>query len=79
MIMLCILPLIPLSTRFFSKVDIFTCYLLHFYSISILQLTANETLIQLNAYAKAGQIIQEVFSSLRTVLSLNGGKFEQKR
>ncbi|CAF3237549.1 unnamed protein product [Rotaria sp. Silwood2] len=30
-------------------------------------------------YSKAGQIAQEVFSSLRTVLSLNGSKFEQKR
>ncbi|CAF1397738.1 unnamed protein product [Rotaria sordida] len=33
---------------------------------------------ELNAYAKAGQIVQEVFNSLRTVLSLNGANFEQK-
>ncbi|CAF0968271.1 unnamed protein product [Rotaria sordida] len=34
---------------------------------------------ELNTYSKAGRIVQEVFSSLRTVLSLNGSKFEQKR
>ncbi|CAF1435207.1 unnamed protein product [Rotaria sordida] len=34
---------------------------------------------ELMTYSKAGQIVQEVFSSLRTVLSLNGSKFEQKR
>ncbi|CAF1343363.1 unnamed protein product [Rotaria sordida] len=34
---------------------------------------------ELMTYSKAGQIAQEVFSSLRTVLSLNGSKFEQKR
>ncbi|CAF4210088.1 unnamed protein product [Rotaria sp. Silwood2] len=34
---------------------------------------------ELRAYAKAGQIVQEVFSSFRTVLSFNGGKYEQKR
>ena len=33
---------------------------------------------ELRTYAKAGQIAQEVFSSLRTVLSLNGGKSEQQ-
>ncbi|CAF3374097.1 unnamed protein product [Rotaria sp. Silwood1] len=31
------------------------------------------------AYSKAGHIVQEVFSSLRTVLSFNGIKFEQKQ
>ncbi|CAF4958786.1 unnamed protein product [Rotaria sp. Silwood1] len=30
-------------------------------------------------YSKAGEIVQEVFSSLRTVLSLNGEKLEEKR
>ncbi|CAF3236410.1 unnamed protein product [Rotaria sp. Silwood2] len=34
---------------------------------------------ELKTYAKAGQIVQEVFSSLRTVLSLNGTNFEQNR
>lgn len=34
---------------------------------------------ELNAYSKAGQIAQEVFSSFRTVLSMNGGSFEQRR
>ncbi|CAF1318246.1 unnamed protein product [Rotaria sordida] len=43
------------------------------------QLTAKEAMNELMTYSKAGQIVQEVFSSLRTVLSLNGSKFEQKR
>ncbi|CAF1421742.1 unnamed protein product, partial [Rotaria sordida] len=30
-------------------------------------------------YSKAGEVVQEVFSSLRTVLSLNGEKVEEKR
>jgi hypothetical protein len=34
---------------------------------------------ELNTYSRAGQIVQEVFGSLRTVLSLNGGLFEQNR
>ncbi|CAF2124172.1 unnamed protein product, partial [Rotaria magnacalcarata] len=42
-------------------------------------MTANEEIKTLNAYSKAGHIVQEVFSSLRTVLSLNGSKFEKKR
>ncbi|CAF4373928.1 unnamed protein product, partial [Rotaria socialis] len=33
------------------------------------QLTANETVYELKTYAKTGQIVQEFFSSLRTVLS----------
>ncbi len=33
----------------------------------------------LNSYSKAGQIAEEVFSSIRTVLSLNGSKFEKNR
>ncbi|CAF1113459.1 unnamed protein product [Rotaria sordida] len=40
---------------------------------------AHEAMKELNTYSKAGRIVQEVFSSLRTVLSLNGSKFEQKR
>ncbi|CAF1469718.1 unnamed protein product, partial [Rotaria sordida] len=43
------------------------------------KVSAKETMNELMTYAKAGQIVQEVFSSLRTVLSLNGSKFEQKR
>ncbi|CAF4958938.1 unnamed protein product, partial [Rotaria sp. Silwood1] len=43
------------------------------------KLTAKEAMNELKTYSKAGQIVQEVFSSLRTVLSLNGAKFEQRR
>ncbi|CAF4926687.1 unnamed protein product [Rotaria sp. Silwood1] len=43
------------------------------------KLTNKETKNELASYAKAGQIVQEVFSSIRTVLSLNGGKFELER
>ncbi|UJR29571.1 hypothetical protein I4U23_010788 [Adineta vaga] len=39
---------------------------------------ANETDNELTTYARAGKIVQEVFSSLRTVHSFNGGQFEQK-
>ncbi|CAF1393900.1 unnamed protein product [Adineta steineri] len=47
---------------------------------SILQrIIAVEEMNVLNSYSKAGQIAEEVFSSLRTVHSLNGAKFEQKR
>ncbi|CAF4187482.1 unnamed protein product, partial [Adineta steineri] len=38
-----------------------------------------ETEAQLSTYSKAGQIAQEVFSSLRTVLSFNGSKYQQKQ
>ncbi|CAF1456940.1 unnamed protein product [Adineta steineri] len=38
-----------------------------------------ETKEQLSTYSKAGQIAQEVFSSLRTVLSFNGSKWQQKQ
>jgi len=38
-----------------------------------------EAIKEFIAYSKAGQIVQEVFSSLRTVLSLNASQFEQKR
>ncbi|CAF0995713.1 unnamed protein product [Rotaria sordida] len=43
------------------------------------KLIAKEARNELKTYWKAGQIAQEVFSSLRTVLSLNGSKFERKR
>ncbi|CAF1185637.1 unnamed protein product [Rotaria magnacalcarata] len=43
------------------------------------QFVAKETINQLKAYSKADETAQEVFSSLRTVLSLNGGEFEKKR
>ncbi|CAF0845843.1 unnamed protein product [Adineta steineri] len=45
----------------------------------IQRLIAKETEEQLNTYSKAGQIAQEVFSSLRTVLSFNGSKYQQKQ
>ncbi|CAF1071435.1 unnamed protein product [Rotaria sordida] len=48
-------------------------------SLVFSKLTAKEAMNELMTYSKAGQIVQEVFSSLRTVLSLNGSKFEQKR
>ena len=34
---------------------------------------------ELKSYAKAGAIAEEVFSSIRTVLSYNGGAYEAKR
>jgi ABC-type multidrug transport system fused ATPase/permease subunit len=77
LIMLCILPLILASSHGFSKVIISIVDQFNFYIFQ--QITANETMNELNTYSKAGQIVQEVFSSIRTVLSLNGGKFEQKR
>ncbi|UJR34442.1 hypothetical protein I4U23_021849 [Adineta vaga] len=40
---------------------------------------SNETTNELTKYARAGKIVQEVFSSLRTVHALNGSQFEQKR
>ncbi|CAF1582077.1 unnamed protein product, partial [Rotaria magnacalcarata] len=36
------------------------------------KLTTREIINELLTYSNAGQIIQEVFGSLRTVLSLNG-------
>ncbi|CAF1432493.1 unnamed protein product [Adineta steineri] len=45
----------------------------------IQRLITKETEEQLNTYSKAGQIAQEVFSSLRTVLSFNGSKYQQKQ
>ncbi|CAF4275256.1 unnamed protein product [Rotaria sp. Silwood2] len=38
-----------------------------------------ETLNEFNTYSKAGHIAQEVFSSIRTVLAFNGGKFVQQQ
>ncbi|CAF1023749.1 unnamed protein product, partial [Rotaria sordida] len=43
------------------------------------ELTAKESRNELDMYSKAGEVVQEVFSSLRTVLSLNGEKVEEKR
>ena len=34
---------------------------------------------ELKAYAKAGAIAQEVFSSIRTVFSYNGAAYESRR
>ena len=34
---------------------------------------------ELSAYAKAGAVAEEVFSSIRTVFSYNGGAYESKR
>ncbi|CAF1439787.1 unnamed protein product [Adineta steineri] len=45
----------------------------------IQRVITKETKEQLSTYSKAGQIAQEVFSSLRTVLSFNGSKSEQKQ
>ncbi|CAF2074714.1 unnamed protein product [Rotaria magnacalcarata] len=43
------------------------------------KLTAKESKNELDMYSQAGEIVQEVFSSIRTAISLNGGKFEEKR
>lgn len=45
----------------------------------LLKFVAKEAMHELTVYSQAGQIVEEVFSSIRTVLSLNGSKFEQKR
>ncbi|CAF1410244.1 unnamed protein product [Adineta steineri] len=45
----------------------------------IQRVITKETEEQLNTYSKAEQIAQEVFSSLRTVLSFNGRKYQQKQ
>ncbi|CAF4338571.1 unnamed protein product, partial [Rotaria magnacalcarata] len=42
-------------------------------------LTAKESKNELDMYSQAGEIVQEVFSSIRTAISLNGGKFEEKQ
>ncbi|CAF0731721.1 unnamed protein product [Adineta steineri] len=48
-------------------------------SLMFAKLITKETEEQLSTYSKAGQIAQEVFSSLRTVLSFNGSKWQQKQ
>ncbi|CAF1031428.1 unnamed protein product [Adineta steineri] len=48
-------------------------------SMMFAKLITKETEEQLNTYSRAGQIAQEVFSSLRTVLSFNGSKSQQKQ
>ncbi|CAF3859215.1 unnamed protein product [Rotaria sp. Silwood1] len=48
-------------------------------SYAFSKVTAKESRNELDAYSKAGEVVQEVFSSLRTVLSLNGAKFEETR
>jgi ABC-type multidrug transport system fused ATPase/permease subunit len=77
LLMICVVPVLLLTTNLFSKV-----YHTNFHwldSHDFWQLTASATMAELDTYSKAGQIVQEVFSSIRTVLSLNGGQFEQKR
>ncbi|CAF1423248.1 unnamed protein product, partial [Adineta steineri] len=48
-------------------------------SVMFAKIITKETEEQLSTYSKAGQIAQEVFSSLRTVLSFNGSKWQQKQ
>ncbi|CAF0751223.1 unnamed protein product [Adineta steineri] len=48
-------------------------------SMIFAKVITKETKEQLNTYSKAGQIAQEVFGSLRTVLSFNGSKYQQKQ
>ncbi|CAF1003973.1 unnamed protein product [Adineta steineri] len=48
-------------------------------SLMFAKVITKETEAQLSTYSKAGQIAQEVFSSLRTVLSFNGSKWQQKQ
>ncbi|CAF4405780.1 unnamed protein product [Adineta steineri] len=48
-------------------------------SLMFAKVITKETEEQLNTYSKAEQIAQEVFSSLRTVLSFNGSKKQQKQ
>ncbi|CAF4089268.1 unnamed protein product [Adineta steineri] len=48
-------------------------------SLIFAKVITRETEAQLSTYSKAGQIAQEVFSSLRTVLSFNGSKGQQKQ
>ncbi|CAF1513772.1 unnamed protein product, partial [Adineta steineri] len=48
-------------------------------SLIFAKVITKETEAQLSTYSKAGQIAQEVFSSLRTVLSCNGSKSQQKQ
>ncbi|CAF1418254.1 unnamed protein product [Adineta ricciae] len=48
-------------------------------SVIFARVISTETVNELATYTSAGKIVQEVFSSLRTVYSLNGAQFEQKR
>ncbi|CAF3905306.1 unnamed protein product, partial [Adineta steineri] len=48
-------------------------------SLMFAKVVTRETKEQLSTYSKAGQIAQEVFSSLRTVLSFNGSQSQQKK
>ncbi|CAF1039504.1 unnamed protein product, partial [Adineta steineri] len=48
-------------------------------SLMFAKVVTRETKEQLRTYSKAGQIAQEVFSSLRTVLSFNGSQSQQKK
>ncbi|CAF3813018.1 unnamed protein product, partial [Adineta steineri] len=48
-------------------------------SLMFAKVITKETEEQLSTYSKAEQIAQEVFSSLRTVLSFNGSKYQQKQ
>ncbi|CAF1393967.1 unnamed protein product, partial [Didymodactylos carnosus] len=43
------------------------------------KLTAHVAINEMNAYSKSGDVAQEVFTSLRTVLAFNGTKYEQQR
>lgn len=49
------------------------------YLFELLKIIAKETIYELSTYARAGHIVQEVFSTIRTVHSLNGSEFERKR
>lgn len=76
--MIVIVPLLIFCAHIFSKVEKKYSHL-SVKLFMIFQLTANETTKELDSYSKADEIVQEVFSSIRTVISLNGRQFEQKR
>ncbi|CAF1942165.1 unnamed protein product [Rotaria magnacalcarata] len=61
------LVLLAVSPVLFSSAVLFT------------KITATMTSQELKAYAKAGAIAEEVFGSIRTVFSFNGGAYESKR
>ena len=77
LVVVLVIPVIGIGVYAFTKVWIVIFDRLTLFTSG--QLIAKETTNESNAYSNAGHIVQEVFSSLRTVLSLNGGKFEQKR
>ncbi|CAF3699259.1 unnamed protein product [Rotaria socialis] len=52
---------------------------LFFSAVLFTKITATMTSQELKAYAKAGAIAEEVFGSIRTVFSFNGGAYESKR